>query len=75
MIQSHAGTIKLPQVTSKEGFVILAMSEYRELQMNSVPTYYLKGKAATALDRLVKSSLRDHKAGKTTRINSLADLR
>jgi hypothetical protein len=68
-------TIKFPKQVFKDGMVVLSMKEYRELQMRAVPTYYLKGKAAKGLDKLVKDSLRDHKLGKTKRLNSLADLR
>ncbi len=39
-----------------------------------VPTIYLKGKAALALDKEYDEAMAEYKAGKTTRINSLADL-
>jgi len=39
-----------------------------------VPEYYLTGKAARDLDKLVASGLREHQEGKTRKIRSLADL-
>lgn len=75
MTQAYATTIKLPRTALKGGVVVLSMKEYTELKMNSVPTYYLKGKKAEKLDKMVAESLRDHKAGKTTQIRNLADLR
>ncbi len=41
----------------------------------AVPTYYFSGKKAEAIDKLVDEGLRDHRAGRTRRIKSLADLR
>ena len=68
-------TIKLSPQSLKKGVVILDMDEYQELRQAAVPTYYLTGKAAKALDREVEEALRENRAGKTRRIKSLADLR
>lgn len=68
-------TIKISPKNLKKGVVMLDLEEYRRLQMASVPTYYLTGKRATALDTLVEEGLREHREGKTRRISSLADLR
>lgn len=42
-------------------------------KIKAVPTYYLKGRAATKLDKLVGRGLKDYRTGKTKTIKSLAD--
>ena len=66
---------RISKQTLNKGVVLLPLQEYRELQIRAVPTYYLTGKKALALDRLVKEGLREHREGKTKQIKSLADLR
>ena len=61
-------TVKSPPI------VTLPIKTYRQLLDAAVPTYYLTGKAATDLDKLVKDGLREHAEGKTRTIRSLADL-
>ncbi len=61
-------------VERRGGIVVLSLREYQRLLARGVPTYYLKGNAATRLDRLVESGLREHRKGKTRAIRSLADL-
>lgn len=68
-------TIRISQPAFKKGVVVLPLAEYRDLQARAVPTYYLIGKKALALDRLVEEGLAEHRAGKTRKIKSLADLR
>ncbi|HEY9582869.1 MAG TPA: hypothetical protein VJK09_00955 [Candidatus Paceibacterota bacterium] len=75
MTIATATTIKISPKSLNEGVVVIGMKKYREIQMRLAPVYYLKGKKALAADKLVKDSLRDHKAGKTFEIRSLADLR
>ena len=67
-------TIKKEKVSKEGGVVILSLKEYLKLSKRAVPTYYLKGKAAEKLDRLVENGLKDYRAGKTKSIKSLADL-
>ena len=69
-------TITVPRKKIKEegGIVILSLEEYRKLSERAAPTYYLKGKEALELDRLVEEGLRKHREGKTRKIKSLADL-
>ena len=67
-------TVSRAQVRKKDGVVILPLKEYRRLLMSAVPTRYLKGRAARGLDKLVGEGLREHRAGKTRKIRSLADL-
>lgn len=66
-------TIPRSKVDKASGVVVLPIKEYRRLLAASVPTYYLKGKAARDLDKLVAEGLREYKAGKTKTLRSLAD--
>ncbi len=75
MIKVDSSVIKLPKQALKDGVVILGMGEYIKLRANSVPTYYLTGKKAKELDKLVEQGLKEHREGKTKRLNSLVDLR
>ena len=61
-------------VERRGGIVVLPLKEYQRLVASVVPTYYLKGKAATKLDRLVENGLQECRKGKTRIIQSLADL-
>lgn len=45
-----------------------------EAKTQNVPHYYLKGKAALALDKEYDKAMAEYRAGKTIRINSMADL-
>jgi len=53
------------EIQKKGGFVILSLREYRKLCERAVPTYYLKGKEAEELDKLVEEGLREYKEGRT----------
>lgn len=66
--------ISKSKIEKQKGVVILPLKEYRELLARAVPTFYLKGREAKKLDRLVKGGLREYKEGKTREIKSLADL-
>ncbi len=66
-------TIKIPYQALKKGVVLLPLQEYRELQAQAVPTYYLTGKKALALDRLVEKGLKDHQEGKTIAASSMRE--
>jgi hypothetical protein len=67
-------SIKKSKINQSGGLVILSLKEYQRLQESAVPTYYLKGKAATDLDKLVDQGLMAHQKGKTNIMHSLADL-
>ena len=67
-------SISKSKVQKNKGVVILSLREYQKLLEQAVPTFYLKGKEAKRLDRLVKDGLKEYRAGKTKKINSLADL-
>lgn len=58
-------------VEQKGGVVILSLKEYQKLRERAVPEYYLTGKAAEKLDKLVEEGLREYAEGKTIRADSL----
>lgn len=60
--------------TEAKGFVQVPVKTYRQLLDAAVPTFYLTGKEATDLDKLVEEGLREYAEGKTRTIRSLADL-
>lgn len=70
----HNIVVSGEKIKEEGGVVVLPLKEYHRLLEKSVPTYYLTGKAAERLDKLVEEGLREHKAGKTRVIKSLADL-
>jgi hypothetical protein len=70
-----ATLLKLKKTAAKSrGTVTLPVKTYRQLLDAAIPTYYLTGKAATDLDKLVEEGLREHAEGKTRTLRSLADL-
>jgi hypothetical protein len=62
------------KILEKGGIVILPLKEYKKLCEMAVPTYYLKGKKAEKLDKLVEKALKDHALRKTRKIKSLKEL-
>jgi hypothetical protein len=76
MARSSKKTIEIsPQLVERRGgVVVLSLREYERLLAMVVPTFYLKGKAATRLDQLVEGGLQEYRKGKTRAIRSLADL-
>ena len=70
-----ATLVKLRKVAARNnGNVTLPAKVYRQLLDAAIPTYYLTGKEATDLDKLVEDGLREYAKGKTRTIRSLADL-
>ncbi len=61
-------------VQERGGVVILPPKEYKKLLQQSMPVHYLSSTAASKLDRLVTTSMREHRLDKTRKINSLRDL-
>lgn len=61
-------------VRQNKGMVILSLREYKQLLEKAVPAYYLKGKEAKELDKLVEEGLREFQEGKCKTIKSLSDL-
>jgi hypothetical protein len=76
MARSSRQAIKIsPKVVERRGgIVVLPLKEYQRLLASVTPTFYLQGKAAAKLDRLVENSLQEYRTGKTRAIRSLADL-
>lgn len=70
----NAITISPKTIHQEKGIVILPLKEYQKLCERAVPTYYLVGKEAEELDKLVEEGLREHAIGKTRKIKSLKDL-
>ncbi len=66
--------ISREKIKNEGGMVILPLREYKKLCERAVPAYYLKGKEAKELDKLVEEGLREYRAGKCKTIKSLADL-
>jgi len=66
--------VQKSKIEKQKGVVILPIKEYQKLLEQRVPTYYLTGKAAKDLDKLVEEGLREYKSGRTRKIKSLADL-
>ncbi len=50
-------TIEQSKIEKQKGVVILPIKEYQKLLERAVPTYYLTGKAAKKLDKLVEDGL------------------
>lgn len=68
-------TVSKSDIEKQKGVVILPLKEYQDLIRGAAPTYYLSGKEALKLDRLVDGGLKELKTGKTKKIKTLADLR
>jgi len=57
----------------KEPVVVLSLKEYYKLCGQTVPTYYIKGKEAIALDKLVKEGIKEYRAGKCISAPSMTE--
>ena len=66
-------TIDKEKIEKQGGVVILSLKEYQELCERAVPTYYLKGKKAEELDRLVEEGLREYERGETIEAESIKE--
>jgi len=65
--------VKIPQKALKKGVVLLDLEEYRKMRAREIPTYYLKGKEAEELDKLVEEGLKEYKRGETIEAPSLKE--
>jgi hypothetical protein len=65
--------ISKEEIQKKGGVVILSLREYKKLCERAMPTYYLKGKEAEELDKLVEKGLRDYQEGRTISASSLKE--
>ncbi len=66
-------TIPKSKIEKEKGVVILPLKEYQKLCERAVPTYYLKGKEAEELDKLVEEGLREYERGETIGAPSLKE--
>lgn len=67
----NAIQISRQRVIQKRGVVILDLEEYEKLRQQAVPTYYLTGKAAERVDKVVEEGLRAYRRGETIEASSL----
>ena len=67
-------TVSKQKIEKQGGVVILPLKKYQELLGRATPVYYLTGKEAKELDKLVRQGMKEFKTGKTRKISSLADL-
>mgnify|MGYP001576651432 CR=1 FL=1 len=73
MADSKTITISREEVQKRGGLIILPLKEYQKLLESAAPTYYLKGKEASNLDRLVEKGLQEYRNGKTVGASSMKD--
>ncbi len=73
-ITKNSVNISEKTIRRQGGMVILPLREYEKLREKAIPTYYLEGKEAEELDKLVESGVKDYQKGKCKTIKSLADL-
>ena len=66
-------TVSKTKIEREKGVVILPIEEYKKLLERSVPTYYLAGKEATNLDKLVEEGLKEYRSGRIIKAASLKD--
>lgn len=61
------------KIEKQKGVVILPLREYQKLCEKAVLTYYLRGKEAEELDKLVKEGLKEYEKGETIKASSLKE--
>ena len=64
-------TVSKSKIMKEKGVVVLPLAEYKRLTERAIPEYYLTGKAAEDLDKLVEEGLREYREGKTIQASSL----
>ncbi len=67
-------TLSKETIRRKQGVVILSLREYEKLRESAMPTYYLNGKDAEELDRLIDQGMKEYQKGRCKTIKSLEDL-
>lgn len=67
-------TITIPKnLIKNDDLVIIPRKEYEKMKAQMTPTFYLKGKEAEKLDKLVKDGLREYERGETISATSLKE--
>lgn len=72
--KNNSINISKKKIAESGGVVILPIHEYEDLKRRAVPEYYLTGKEAEEVDKLVHEGLKEYNEGKCKTIKSLADL-
>ena len=67
-------TLSKETIRKKQGVVILSLREYEKLRECAMPTYYLNGKNAKDLDKLIEQGIKEYQKGRCKTIKSLEDL-
>jgi len=68
-------TITIPKnLIKNDDLIIIPRKEYETMKAQILPTFYLKGKEADKLDKLIREGLKEYQEGKCKTIKSLADL-
>jgi len=65
-------TISKSKIEKQKGIIVLPLKEYEKLLARAVPAYYLQGKEAKKLDKLVEQGLKEYRSGKTIEADSLS---
>lgn len=67
-------TITIPKnLIKNDDLIIIPRKEYEKMKAQMPPTFYLKGKEAEKLDKLVKDGLREYERGETISATSLKE--
>ena len=56
--------------TKSDDLIVIPRKEYESMKAQLLPAYFLKGVKAKKLDKRVEEALRDHKQGKTEKLES-----
>lgn len=68
-------TVSEQLLRENRGIVILSIDEYKNLCERAVPIYYLKGKNAKALDKIVQEGIDEYNNGKSRKVKSLSEIK
>lgn len=65
-------TITIPKklIKAQDDLVVIPRGEYEQMRSQMIPAYYLTGKAARKLDKLVRDGITEYKAGKAEPLES-----
>ena len=59
-----------PKITGKEELVIISRKELDRMKAQMLPAVFLKGRAAHKLDKRVEWGVKEHRTGKTERLET-----
>lgn len=72
--KNNSKNISKKKIAESGRVIILPIHEYEDLKRRAVPEYYLTGKEAEEVDKLVEEGLNEYEQGKCKTIKSFADL-